>query len=106
MSELYKELNVTRQTLYRHVSPKGELHPDGLKATFTPMMPKFLSPHLLMHSLNNPSATESNKKCTLISENDTRKTSARSPDKQRDTHLLQNAEKIIFDLLGCVKYNL
>lgn len=25
------EMNITRQTLYRHVSPKGELRPDGLK---------------------------------------------------------------------------
>ncbi|HAN48373.1 MAG TPA: resolvase, partial [Nitrospira sp.] len=25
------ELGVTRQTLYRHVSPKGELRPDGIK---------------------------------------------------------------------------
>ncbi|WP_426575398.1 recombinase family protein (plasmid) [Xenorhabdus stockiae] len=31
VSELCKELNITRQTLYRHVSPKGELRPDGLK---------------------------------------------------------------------------
>lgn len=28
---LCKELGITRQTLYRHVSPKGELHPDGVK---------------------------------------------------------------------------
>ena len=28
---LYDELGVTRQTLYRHVSPKGELRPDGEK---------------------------------------------------------------------------
>jgi len=28
---LCEELGVTRQTLYRHVSPKGELRPDGLK---------------------------------------------------------------------------
>ena len=28
---LCAELNITRQTLYRHVSPKGELRPDGLK---------------------------------------------------------------------------
>lgn len=28
---LCKELGVTRQTLYRHVSPKGELRPDGAK---------------------------------------------------------------------------
>ncbi|MEF3074716.1 recombinase family protein [Methylobacter sp. Wu1] len=28
---LCKELGITRQTLYRHVSPKGELRPDGVK---------------------------------------------------------------------------
>lgn len=28
---LCQELGVTRQTLYRHVSPKGELRPDGSK---------------------------------------------------------------------------
>ena len=28
---LCKELGVTRQTLYRHVSPSGELRPDGTK---------------------------------------------------------------------------
>ena len=28
---LCAEMNITRQTLYRHVSPKGELRPDGLK---------------------------------------------------------------------------
>ena len=28
---LCEELGVTRQTLYRHVSPKGELRPDGEK---------------------------------------------------------------------------
>jgi len=31
VSELCKELGVTRQTLYRHVSPAGELRPDGLR---------------------------------------------------------------------------
>ena len=31
VGDLCKELDVTRQTLYRHVSPKGELRPDGLK---------------------------------------------------------------------------
>src|SRR5450755_1037955 len=31
ISELCAELGVTRQTLYRHVSPTGELRPDGLK---------------------------------------------------------------------------
>jgi DNA invertase Pin-like site-specific DNA recombinase len=31
ISELCKELGITRQTLYRHVSPKGELREDGHK---------------------------------------------------------------------------
>ena len=31
VGDLCKELGITRQTLYRHVSPKGELRPDGLK---------------------------------------------------------------------------
>ena len=31
VSDLCDEMNITRQTLYRHVSPKGELRPDGLK---------------------------------------------------------------------------
>jgi DNA invertase Pin-like site-specific DNA recombinase len=31
VSDLCQELGITRQTLYRHVSPKGELRPDGLK---------------------------------------------------------------------------
>jgi DNA invertase Pin-like site-specific DNA recombinase len=31
VSDLCKELGITRQTLYRHVSPKGELRPDGVK---------------------------------------------------------------------------
>jgi DNA invertase Pin-like site-specific DNA recombinase len=31
VGNLCKELDITRQTLYRHVSPKGELRPDGLK---------------------------------------------------------------------------
>jgi DNA-binding phage protein len=31
VSNLCKELGVTRQTLYRHVSPAGELRPDGAK---------------------------------------------------------------------------
>ncbi len=30
VGELCAELGVTRQTLYRHVTPKGELRPDGL----------------------------------------------------------------------------
>lgn len=33
VGELCKELGVTRQTLYRHVSPSGELRPDGAKLT-------------------------------------------------------------------------
>ena len=31
VSDLCAELGVTRQTLYRHVSPTGELRPDGEK---------------------------------------------------------------------------
>ncbi|MEO6319122.1 MAG: recombinase family protein, partial [Polaromonas sp.] len=31
VGDLCEELGITRQTLYRHVSPKGELRPDGLK---------------------------------------------------------------------------
>lgn len=31
VSKLCEELDVTRQTLYRHVSPEGELRPDGVK---------------------------------------------------------------------------
>ena len=31
VGELCKELGITRQTLYRHVSPTGELRPDGLR---------------------------------------------------------------------------
>ena len=31
VGDLCKELGVTRQTLYRHVSPQGALRPDGLK---------------------------------------------------------------------------
>ena len=31
VAELCKELGITRQTLYRHVSPTGELRPDGLR---------------------------------------------------------------------------
>lgn len=31
VSELCHELGITRQTLYRHVSPTGELRPDGHK---------------------------------------------------------------------------
>ncbi|AQS36678.1 site-specific recombinase, DNA invertase Pin [Shewanella psychrophila] len=31
VGELCEELGITRQTLYRHVSPKGELREDGIK---------------------------------------------------------------------------
>ncbi|MDN5935117.1 MAG: recombinase family protein [Nitrosospira sp.] len=31
VGDLCNEMNITRQTLYRHVSPKGELRLDGLK---------------------------------------------------------------------------
>ena len=31
VGDLCAEMNITRQTLYRHVSPKGELRTDGLK---------------------------------------------------------------------------
>lgn len=31
VSDLCAELGITRQTLYRHVSPTGELRPDGEK---------------------------------------------------------------------------
>lgn len=31
VGDLCKELGVTRQTLYRHVSPAGELRDDGKK---------------------------------------------------------------------------
>ena len=31
VSALCQELGITRQTLYRHVGPKGELRPDGAK---------------------------------------------------------------------------
>ncbi len=31
VGELCSELEISRQTLYRHVSPAGELRPDGLK---------------------------------------------------------------------------
>ena len=31
VGDLCKELGITRQTLYRHVSPSGELRPDGEK---------------------------------------------------------------------------
>ena len=31
VGELCAELGITRQTLYRHVTPKGQLGPDGEK---------------------------------------------------------------------------
>jgi hypothetical protein len=31
IATLFAELGVTRQTLYRHVDPKGALRPDGEK---------------------------------------------------------------------------
>ncbi len=31
VGELCQELGVTRQTLYRHLSPQGELRPDGVR---------------------------------------------------------------------------
>jgi len=31
VSDLCTELGITRQTLYRHVSPSGDLRPDGKK---------------------------------------------------------------------------
>lgn len=31
VGDLCEELQITRQTLYRHVSPEGELRPDGVK---------------------------------------------------------------------------
>jgi DNA-binding phage protein len=31
VADLCAELGITRQTLYRHVSPTGELRPDGVK---------------------------------------------------------------------------
>lgn len=36
IGELCNELGVTRQTLYRHVSPTGQLRPDGVKAISQP----------------------------------------------------------------------
>lgn len=35
IGNLCKELGIARQTLYRHVSPKGELRPDGVKLLST-----------------------------------------------------------------------
>lgn len=42
ISELCTELGVTRQTLYRHVSPTGELRPNGreLLAAHRPKPPR------------------------------------------------------------------
>lgn len=31
VNDLCRELSITRQTLYRHVSPEGKLRPDGVK---------------------------------------------------------------------------
>lgn len=31
IGDICQELGITRQTLYRHVSPNGELRPDGVK---------------------------------------------------------------------------
>ena len=31
VGDLCRELGITRQTLYRHISPKGDLRPDGAK---------------------------------------------------------------------------
>ena len=31
VGDLCQELGITRQTLYRHISPTGELRPDGSK---------------------------------------------------------------------------
>jgi len=31
VADLCKELAITRQTLYRYVTPKGQLRPDGTK---------------------------------------------------------------------------
>ena len=31
VGDLCQELGITRQTLYRHISPKGELRPDGIR---------------------------------------------------------------------------
>lgn len=36
IGELCKELGITRQTLYRHVSPTGELRPDGTEIIAPP----------------------------------------------------------------------
>lgn len=36
VGDLCQELGITRQTLYRHVSPKGELRPDGVKLLSRP----------------------------------------------------------------------
>jgi DNA invertase Pin-like site-specific DNA recombinase len=36
VGDLCQELGISRQTLYRHVSPKGELRPDGKKVLKSP----------------------------------------------------------------------
>lgn len=43
VSELCTELGITRQTLYRHVTPKGELRPDGLSVLGRLKAPKSVS---------------------------------------------------------------
>ena len=43
VGELCAELGVTRQTLYRHVTPKGELRPDGLSVLGRLRAPKSVS---------------------------------------------------------------
>ncbi len=43
VGELCAELGVTRQTLYRHVTPKGELRPDGLSVLGRLKAPKSVS---------------------------------------------------------------
>jgi DNA invertase Pin-like site-specific DNA recombinase len=44
VGELCAELGITRQTLYRHVAPKGELRPDGLNLLARRRAPAASSP--------------------------------------------------------------
>ena len=44
VGELCAELGITRQTLYRHVAPKGELRPDGLSLLARRRAPAASSP--------------------------------------------------------------
>jgi len=44
VAELCAELGITRQTLYRHVAPKGELRPDGLSLLARRRAPAASSP--------------------------------------------------------------